>query len=419
MNCERFAHMLDNYADLSSAEIAELEAHAEMCESCAADLAFMRSILGTVNSLPPIDPPKDFLESVNARLDAELDSEPAIKRFVRHSKPYVYRYGSLAACVAIAAAVGVNAELLMSRMNNDGSDVVIEEKTIVNDARNDSTADGDVTAADIYTAEPAPRAGAVNEASTPAPNAGNTVKPSQTPASPQTAAPVWGASASKRADSTPSVSQSNKNTAAASVPSNRSEAAASVDLPKAQSAPQPSETEQRVVTSTEEPRAEAQPAAVNTEPVYTDAPKQNNTTEAAASQGEAAPSSYVPRGRMIPENHEYAAAPASLPAAEPTEDTSSDEDYSIAYHEMDNFSDNVTAYAPLSSMLSVKAKDAVRVKELIEVFISGAYGEYYMITAEDMNHLLGQFDREGIWYSANIMESGDKISFRVVTVQSE
>lgn len=418
MNCEKFAQMLDNYADLSIAEISELEAHAEMCEACSADLVFMRSILGTVNSLPPIDPPIDFLDSVNARLDAELDRESAIKRFVRRSKPYVYRYGSLAACVAIAAAVGMNAELLISRMNNNGSDVVIEERTVVNDAHDDKTADGEGIVTDAYTAEPAPSAAALNEVSTPAPTAGNTAKLTPKPASLQTTAPTYGASVSKRADSTPSVSQNNKNTAATSVPSNRSEAPARFDLPKVQSTPQPLETEQNRVISTQEPKAETQPLAVNTEPVYTDEPKQYNTPEASASQGEAAPSSYLPRVRMIPDNDEYAVAPVAKPAAEPTEDTAAEEDYSIAYNEMDNFSDNVTAYAPLSSMLSVKAKDAERVKELVEVFISGAYGEYYMITAEDMNNLLGQFDREGIWYSANIMESGDKISFRIVTMQS-
>ena len=107
---------------------------------------------------------------------------------------------------------------------------------------------------------------------------------------------------------------------------------------------------------------------------------------------------------------------AAAPAAEPTAEAADEADYSIAYHEMDNFSDNVTAYAPLSSMISVKAKDAERVRELVEVFITGAYGDYYMITSEDMNHLLGQFDREGIWYSANITESGNKVSFRIVTI---
>lgn len=403
MNCEKFANMLDNYADLSAAEIAELEAHAELCESCAADLTFIRSVLGTLNSLPPIDTPIDFLDSVNARLDAELDRESPIERFVRRSKPYVYRYGSLAACVAIAAAVGVNAELLISRMNNDGNDIVIEERTTVNDAHDDKAADGALT--EFNTAEPVQNTAAPSSA----PAVIETVKPTQKPAAKQTTAPANGAVRSKRTDSTPYVSQ-NSSKAEASVPSNRSEAPAKVTLPKASSAPQPSDIEPTKVNPTPEQKTETNPPAETAAAAYTDAPKQENIP-AAASYDAPAAASYSPAARTMPDD-KYAAAPA----AEPTAEAADEADYSIAYHEMDNFSDNVTAYAPLSSMISVKAKDAERVRELVEVFISGAYGDYYMITAEDMNHLLGQFDREGIWYSANITESGNKVSFRIVTI---
>ncbi len=70
--------------------------------------------------------------------------------------------------------------------------------------------------------------------------------------------------------------------------------------------------------------------------------------------------------------------------------------------------------APLSSTLLVKSDDTARVRELVAVFISGTYGNYYMITSKDMHDLLNQLDREGIWYDANIFDSGDKISFKLV-----
>ncbi|MDO5396985.1 MAG: hypothetical protein Q4G33_03565 [bacterium] len=423
MNCDMFAQMLDNYADLTDADMRELETHAEMCEGCNADLVFMRSILGTVNSLPPIDPPSDFLENVNARLDAELAGESMIRRFARRSKPYVYRYGAIAACAVLTIGVGMNADMLLSKMNNDSSGVITEER--ITDIRDDEAHE---TADDHAAAEPE----ALNGSAQPAHEKDAAVKTTDAPVlqtpkplSSPAAVPSKSGSAAKRSSEASSGKQTN--TAAESASSNRAEPAGNKDLPVTSPAPQPSATENIRTDSTPVPNTDAQPAAKNSDgekasvnsevpetvPEQTPADKKNDE-KIIGRAAEPAPYSIDERARSVPD--EYVALAAT---EEPSEENFDALDYSIAYSEMDNTNSNVTAYAPLSSMVSIKSKDAARVQELVDVFVSGVYENYYMINTVDMRNLLGQFDREGIWYSANIKESDGSISFRLVIIPSD
>lgn len=103
-------------------ELDTLEAHALVCGECKRELEFMRSIINTVQSLPEIDPPADFLDKINERIDKE---EKLPVRICRKAVPYVRRYGALAACLAIGIAIGTNGKTLVSKMNND-SDGIIE-----------------------------------------------------------------------------------------------------------------------------------------------------------------------------------------------------------------------------------------------------------------------------------------------------
>jgi hypothetical protein len=128
--------------------------------------------------------------------------------------------------------------------------------------------------------------------------------------------------------------------------------------------------------------------------------------------------SYI-RARIAEEPDEYAVVYASEEPDEYADAQISDgldingpaSDYTIVQGSVQN----ETAYAvPLSSTLAIKSKDADRAKEVIDVFVAGVYGNYYMITSGDMNDLLSQLGREGIWYDANINESGDKISFKLL-----
>jgi hypothetical protein len=128
--------------------------------------------------------------------------------------------------------------------------------------------------------------------------------------------------------------------------------------------------------------------------------------------------SYI-RARIAGEPDEYAVVYASEEPDEYADAQTSDgldingpaSDYTIVQDSVQN----ETAYAvPLSSTLAIKSQDAERAKEVIDVFVAGVYGNYYMITSGDMNNLLSQLGREGIWYDSNINESGDKISFKLI-----
>ena len=411
MNCEIFAQMLDNYADLTDEEIQELESHAIICQSCNDDLAFMRSILGTVKSLPPIDPPSDFLESVNIRLDKELARESVIKRFVRRSRPYVYRYGAIAACAVLAVGVSMNADMLLARMNNDNSGIIAEESiTDVSDPSDDVVGE---TEYGYVTAEPE------ESDSTPLPAVVTNRDVKQTDLPLQTPKPVLSASPSSSDSVSYRSKEASSNTTTAVVPSDNTSAAENKNLPVTSPAPQP--LEKTKVNSSPVHEADEQPA-----------PKALAEDNANTKEPEVEPIAGKIAGRIVsraaePDPYAIDEVAVSIPygysvltaTEEPESENYDAQDYSIAYDEMNNQASDVTSYAPLSSMVSIKSKDAARVQELVDVFVSGVYGNYYMITAVDMRNLLGQFDREGIWYSASIMESGDGVSFRLVIVPSD
>ena len=391
MNCEKFADMLDNYACLSDAELQELEEHAAVCESCADDLAFMRSILGTAKSLPPIEPPVDFLDSVNSRLDAELAKEAPVKRLVRRSVPFVSRYGAVAACVALSVAVGVNAGMLTSRMNNDGTGVISEETTTADS--NDGTDSG-------------------------IPAVNDEVIPADEDAIPAPAEPIIGSDLGKVSSPALSVtSEPSKDGSKGTSAATRNGTVRTASVPKKSQAPiatsQPLAQRNGSVNSTTPVLPAASVSEVisthnTSEPQSQIAETKAPTLEPTAtpdSEPGAASASYMMESRMITVSDEYAVAPTET---EQPEDT--DSDYTIAH--VDNTQSRT--YAALNSTVSIKAADSERVKELIDVFVYEVYGKYYAISSQDMNGLLGQFDREGIWYEANVTESNGRISFKLI-----
>lgn len=423
MDCEKFAQMLDRYADLTDAEMCELEAHAEMCEGCADELAFMRSILSTVKSLPPIEPPSDFLESVNARLDKELAKETPVQRFARRSRPYVYRYGSMAACVALAVAVGVNADSLLSKMNGDTSGVLIEEKTA-------DSADSRSGKNDMAIIPPEQENEGIETESTFIPSSAfslSTPEPKYSARPVVTPSPEANVSQAPKATIPSSTSTSQQKSTGSNNASSRNGSAAkttessnhSVSVPSSVpvSAPESQPTAAQNNTAKEisqnETSYDAKPAAstalVTNAPIVSDIPQAEPSPNNEAEQGQ-----YSVKTRNIVHDDEYAVAAAAADADATQTPTTESSDYTIAY----NTSDDSYAYAAISTILAVKETNAARAQEIIDVFISGTYGNYYKITATDMKNLLGQFDREGIWYEISQVNSSDTIWFKVITMKS-
>lgn len=430
MNCEKFADMLDNYACLSDEELRELEAHSKECESCASELDFMRSILAAAKELPPIEPPSDFLDSLNSRLDAELAKENPVQRFMRRSRPYVSRYGAAAACVALVAVVGINAGTLLTRMNNNGDGVISEQKTA-----SDPVGTGENVLSDKGLGDAAPSAFPQTETSSALGNALNSAVPA--PAAPS-AAPGIAASTAPSAAAGSNAKPAAP--AAAQAPAAQSRTSSPVstnDAPRApqqsaqQSAPQQYAPQQYAPqqSTAQQPSSQGAPAEQATPQSVAEAVPQAALQQTAKQEAAATPQTETPQS-SVKEEETYQIAQNEINSSNEYSSVAeygiTEEDYEAGIDaELSDYTlanlgtEQASTYASLSSTVSVKAKDVNRVKELVDVFINGVYGNYYMITSKDMDGLLGQFDREGIWYSANITESGDTISFRLVVMQMD
>lgn len=432
MDCGKFAEILDRYADLSADEIDELNDHADNCEKCADELSFMRSIIYTVGSLPPIEPPADFLDTLNVRLDNELSKEKRLKRFMRKSAPYIRKYGSIAACLAVGITIGMNADTLVSHMNGNDDGVISSTVSYSTDAPvvSDTNDIAVVTTA-------APSAASPNFAPVQTPALSAKSKPNVTmPPIPNAAT----AQPSLQAK-TPAASAKNTQSAPAikpqyTVPSSantRTVYSAPIGTATATNAPiaddvkpVPAADDTTAKPAFDEATAKPAPAVAN---------NMSTPDTAASLNARAMPASETSDDGIAA----YADVPAPVriaPNVNPTQITDTPPAYSVVrvneddseqYAVLQDLSEDtsdysivspqpetVEAYAPLSSTIVVKAEDADRVKEIVAVFINGTYGNYYMITAKDMNTMLGQLDRENIWYNANITDSGDKVSFKLV-----
>lgn len=359
MNCEEFMSLLDRFADLNEVETAQLEEHASICDSCKSELEFMKSIVSTAQSLPPIEPPVDFLKTVNERLDKELAAEPKIVYFMRYAKPYINRYATIAACLAIGIAIGANGDLLISRMNDNG-DGVISETTVVSDNTATHVADNSVTEQVTLpiTEEVIP---SVTEAPVKVSKVDRAVSYVNSTPSPvvkvaETAKPVE-PSATMVAPSATAVAE------VTAAPEAVNEAKESVN--------------DGIMTASLTPDAQDLPAGYRGVRII--------------DEPEATPEIYAAEESAVDVAAEYSMA-TTAPKSE------------MAYA------------APLSSTIMVKSADEARAREIIMEFVEATYGNYYMITGDKLYNLTVRLESEGIWYQANITDSGIKVSFKLVTM---
>lgn len=118
MDCKAFSAMLDNYSDLTKEEIAMLEEHSTVCESCRKELEFFRSVIDITASLPQIEPPEDLLTRINDEIDR---SKPAIylNKVYYNIKTHVKQYSTIAACLLVGLIVGLNNSSIKDMLHNE------------------------------------------------------------------------------------------------------------------------------------------------------------------------------------------------------------------------------------------------------------------------------------------------------------
>lgn len=114
-----------------------MEHHAAECDRCKSEMEFLRAIVSTMHTLPNVEMPTDFLDTLNARIDEEIDGENKeeyIKPIVRVAHNFHHnwkRYVAVAACFALVAVITFNGRQLVDV--TDDKDGVISEITLVTD----------------------------------------------------------------------------------------------------------------------------------------------------------------------------------------------------------------------------------------------------------------------------------------------
>lgn len=378
MDCEKFMSMLDRYADLTEIELAQLNEHTLNCSSCKAELEFLQSIINSTHSLPPIEPPTNFLDSVNERLDKTLAKESGISVLMRRARPYINRYGTIAACLAVGIVIGANGDMLVSRMNGD-TDGVIESKSVVSDFGTTPENSDNLT--------------------------DQIISPVEEPAIPQDNSKVLSTVPAAVSSTNKTIQPSaDKNTVFAS-PSSTVVSSEQTSVPTktdASATAKPAESE-TAVSSINEAASTAAPLDVHISTHVSE-----NTAVQTSAPTETPVSADRPVGysiRMIeePDNTPDAYAQAEIDVAA---------EYSIATTNPEN--DGTYAATPLSSTIMVNEADAERAKLIIMEYVESVYGNYYMTTGDKLYNLTRRLENEGIWYYANLTDRGSKVSFKLL-----
>ena len=173
MDCENFGKYLDNYESLTEQEKSDMDEHAAKCEECRAELDFFLSMISTVKSLPKAELPSDFMDKLNARLDAEDKRVVSASGIIGHFHRYGMRYAAAAACLALVAVITANRSLLTGQMDTVPDGVIREETTVSDGSAQNGSQNN--TAADENIGKPAAETNNAQPSAAPQTNDGGTV----------------------------------------------------------------------------------------------------------------------------------------------------------------------------------------------------------------------------------------------------
>ncbi len=390
MICNDFQKMLDNYENLSETERLQMTVHAGECEKCREDLDFLLAVINTAKCLPDIKAPEDFIDKLNARIDLE---DIQMRREARSKRSFAFgwkKYGSVAACMLLAAVIGVNGKSLVSRMSgqNTGDGVITEEK-IVSDG---SSAPSAQTPAAINTPaasqapaeSSAPKAdiAAIPSLTAPVYTPASTPKPANTASGASNTSSSAGVSKSVLTV-TPSVTRTPSKPTAAPTAAPAENTAASEDVIKGFS----------IAEETPSPDTAAEPYTL-AKGTYVTPDKNTRATEQKVNTDD------LTAGEATSE--------LALGLYTPIDKDGNPTEYAVVAEPIQG--------APVSSSILVSSEDEEKVRSLMNKYVTGNYDAYYMTTEDKLNNMFEEMDREGINYENYIDNSGGRISFRLVIV---
>ena len=135
MICSEFRELLDRYESIDELDRECMDAHCDFCDDCRNEMEFFKSITAISASIPCPAPPKTLIAEVNAKLD-KMAVAPVGGRTKSWS---IKQYATLAACLAVGIAVGVNGGYIKDRLSDNSGDDVISETVVVTGTDNNET----------------------------------------------------------------------------------------------------------------------------------------------------------------------------------------------------------------------------------------------------------------------------------------
>lgn len=387
MNCEDFGRYLDNYENLTASEKSQMLEHAAMCEKCQAELDFFLSMIATTNSLPKIEPPADFMDSLNARLDAEDKRVVSASKIAYHIRRNWKQYTAAAACLALVTVITANRSMLLDRYveNDDGG--VISEETVPADSTA-TPADAQPTAAPADTAPQEPNAAPVQTGTTPT------------------------------AQATPAAFRQASTVAATSAPSSRRQSAASTQSTAPAAQPQVTEAapavQEQTAPSSEQTQASTevqQSAPVQTETSGTkkaSKSKKDDGYEIAHISDPTASVAYDIRAEDVK---------ASLDASEVKANYSlADGEEQIAYGRYYTLDRNGNPISSASGIGSIKisSEDAELAMEIIDRYPHDESGNVYTTDSVNLTRILSKLKSEGVSFTDYTLGDTGEVKFKVI-----
>lgn len=152
MLCSEFRELLDRYESIDELDRECMDAHCDFCDDCRSEMEFFKAITNISASIPCPAPPKTLIAEVNAKLDTM-----AVAPVGGKTKSWsIKQYATLAACLAVGIAVGINGGYIKDRLSDNSGDGVITQ-TVISTETEDNT---EIKPADVTVGDDKPASSA-------------------------------------------------------------------------------------------------------------------------------------------------------------------------------------------------------------------------------------------------------------------
>lgn len=411
MKCDDFRKMLDEFATLDDGKMKQLNLHAEVCEECHGELEFLKSIINVSSSLPFPEPPVDLVTKVNDRIDKESVLTGRIIAVRRHLGRYIKQYSTVAACLALGLAIGLNSGNVKKYISGEENNGVISERTVSDNTvpkpaeKDEADENKEVTQADNSGVKEESTQKAEKSLPVPSIQPNLKVKVPSTPSVTVAPQPTVGYNSSAD-NKTEQNTQNNKSEQKSAIIGKSAEtSAASVNVTENKNDTQTTAIQQEQKQNT---------TVTDAPTIVTEVPEANITESAEESEF----GTYrIARGNYhLPEGYSLNTHTSATSAPETYSLNS--EDYGIAVAQADEgeVPPGIGVKSSLSDKVIINSDDAERVSEIIsEMNFAYSSGSYMAISSE-FYKLLGRLDEEGIQYDYTLeYNTSENISFKIVT----